>query len=333
MVVNTAPPVRGRAAFTLVELIVSMAIIGVLAGLLLPAIQQAREAARRMECQSHMRQIGLAVQTYHDVCGGLPYQGTYAPGISFSGYSVHTRLLPFIERNELHRQIRYDVGFSMQPEIARMRVPLYRCPSDPNRRTRMESGVEFYPTNYGFSIGNWLGIDQLTNEPGDGAFCVNITLPLSAFTDGLSNTLCAAEVKSFQTALVDGGQPVGPFAPIPNSPDEIAGFGGRIELEWGHTQWVSGRTLQSGVTTTFAPNTVVRFRVGTTEYDVDFSSARLGPGTNRQGYRIVTARSFHSGGVNGLLLDGSVQTFSESMDQAIWRAFGTRDGGEVPVEN
>ncbi|MDZ4849399.1 MAG: DUF1559 domain-containing protein [Pirellulaceae bacterium] len=313
-----------RFGFTLVELLVSIAIIGILAGLLLPAIQHAREAARRMGCQSNLRQLGFAVLTYHDVCAGLPYQGTFVPGNTFSGYSVHTRLLPFVEQNNIHRQVRYDVGFSLQPEIASMRVPLYRCPSDPNRRTRIEAGIEFYPTNYGFSIGSWLGIDQLTGESGDGAFGVNVSHPLSAFTDGLSHTLCAAETKSFQATLVDGGQPVGPDAPIPDSPDEIASFGGRFDIDWGHTQWVSGRTLQSGVTTTFSPNTVVKYLVGEKVEDVDFSSAKLGPGTNRQGYRVVTSRSYHLGGANGLLLDGSVQTFSSSMDQTLWRALGTR---------
>jgi prepilin-type N-terminal cleavage/methylation domain-containing protein/prepilin-type processing-associated H-X9-DG protein len=317
-----------RFGYTLIELLVTIAIVGVLAGLLLPAIQQARESARNIGCRSHLRQLGVAVQTYHDICGGLPYQGTFVPGSTFSGYSVHTRLLPFVEQNNIHRQIRYDVGFATQPEIARMRLPLYRCPSDSNLRTRKDAGVEFYPTNYGFCIGNWLGIDQLTGQTGDGAFGVNTSHRLSAFTDGLSHTLCASEVKSFQPALLDGGNPTGPDAPVPEFPDEIAGLGGRFELDWGHTQWVSGRTLQTGLTTTFAPNTLVRYSFNGRDYDVDFTSARLGPATNRQGYRIVTARSFHNGSVNGLLMDGSVQAFSSSMDQAVWRGFGTREGGE-----
>jgi prepilin-type N-terminal cleavage/methylation domain-containing protein len=318
-----------RGGFTVVEILASLVILGILAALLLPAILQAREAARRMQCLSHLRQLGIAVQTYHDVCGGLPYQGTFAPGNSFSGYSVHTRLLAFVERNDIHRQIRYDVGFAAQPEIARLSVSLFRCPSDPNLRARFENGLEFQPSNYGFSIGTWLGIDQSTGEAGDGAFGVNMSYRFSAFTDGLSHTLCASEVKSFQAALVDGGQPVGPDAPVPQSPDEVASFGGNFEIDWGHSQWVSGRTLQTGVTTTFPPNTKVRYRRGANEYDVDFTSARMGPGTNRQGYRIVTARSFHPESVHGLRMDGSVQNYSSSTDQAMWRALGTRSGGEA----
>jgi Tfp pilus assembly protein PilE len=318
-----------RVGFTVVEILVTLVILGIVAALLLPAIVQTREAARRMQCLSHLRQVGIAVQTYHDVCGGLPYQGTFAPGNSFSGYSVHARLLAFIERNDIHRQIRYDVGFAAQPEIARLHVALYRCPSDPQRQSRFEHGVEFQPTNYGFSIGTWLGIDQATGEAGDGAFGVNISHRLSAFTDGLSHTLCASEVKSFQAALVDGGQPVGPEAPVPQFPDEVARFGGHLEIDWGHTQWVSGRTLQTGVTTTFPPNTKVRYRRGSREYDVDFTSARMGPGTNRQGYRIVTARSFHAASVHGLRMDGSVLTYSSATDQEVWRALGTRSSGEA----
>lgn len=319
------------SGITLIELLVVVTVIGILAGLLLPAVQAAREASRRAQCSGHMKQIALALHNYHNTYRCLPPQGTFTVGSTFSGFSIHARLLPFIELGNLHAQIDYSAGFASQPVICRTKVPLYRCPSDPSDRTRMDNGVAFYPTNYGFSIGTWLGIDQLTGSSGDGTFGINQYYAFTSITDGLSNTLAAAEVKTFGPALLDGGRPVGPDAPPPDSPNQIAVFGGSFDRDYCHTQWVSGRTLQSGLTTTFSPNTVVATVAAGIRHDVDFTSARLGPNTNRQGYRVVTARSFHTSGVNAMLLDGAVRFVSSAIPQAEWRALGTRSGGEVPT--
>src|SRR6188768_2703868 len=91
--------------FTLVELVVVIAIIGVLVALLLPAVQMAREAARRTKCASGLKQMGIALQTFHDANGGLPPQPTYQPPSTFTGYSVHARLLPYVEQANLHQKI------------------------------------------------------------------------------------------------------------------------------------------------------------------------------------------------------------------------------------
>ncbi|MBL8817351.1 MAG: DUF1559 domain-containing protein [Planctomyces sp.] len=235
-------------------------------------------------------------------------------------------------QGNLYSQIDYNVGFAAQPAICKTKVPLYRCPSDPNERTRTDAGVEFYPTNYGFSIGTWLAIDQLTGLAGDGVFGVNERRTFASVVDGLSNTIGVAEVRTFVPALLDGGQPVGPGAPPPVLPSQVAAYGGTFDPDYCHTQWISGRTLQSGVTTTFPPNTVVPYLFDGKIWDVDFTSARYGPGTNRQGYRIVTARSHHSGIVNVMLMDGSVRSVSNSIDQSVWRSLGTRAGGEVVTE-
>lgn len=319
----------GRRGFTLIELLVVVAIIGILISLLLPAVQAAREAARRAECRNHLKQIGLALHSYLDAHGALPLQGTFAVGSTFSGYSVHARILPYMEMVSLHDRVDYHAGFAQQPDICQTRIPHYRCPSDPEDRTRPDGGVEFYPTNYGFCIGTWVGIDQQTGRAGDGAFGVNQARRLADISDGLSNTLAAAEVKSFVPAIMDGGQPVGPDAPPPNHPAEVAALGGKFDPDYCHTQWVSGRTLQTGFTTTFPPNTIVPYVHEGVQYDVNFTSARMGPGTNRQGYRIVTSRSYHAGMVNALLLDGSARGVSSGIDQTVWRALGTRSGGET----
>ena len=116
-----------RSGFTLVELLVVIAIIGILVGLLLPAVQAAREAARRMSCSNHLRQIGLAVHGFHDSNKGMPPQATYTIGSTFSGYSVHARLLPYIEQQSIHDRVNVSLGYAAQPEICRLKIPLYRC--------------------------------------------------------------------------------------------------------------------------------------------------------------------------------------------------------------
>jgi prepilin-type N-terminal cleavage/methylation domain-containing protein/prepilin-type processing-associated H-X9-DG protein len=323
---------RVGRGFTLIELLVVIAIVAILMALLLPAVQQAREAARRIQCQSHLKQIGLAVHNYHEMHGGIPPQATWMPGSTFSGYSVHARLLPFIDQGNLYAAIDYHAGYAAQPAVCRARIPLYRCPSDPRDATRMDAGVEFYGTNYGFSIGTWLGLDRQTARGGDGAFGYNLGHSLAAITDGLSNTVGAAEVKTFVPALLDGGRPSATFTPPPATPADVVAWGGTFDPDYCHTQWVTGRTLQSGVTCTFPPNTRVPYSTGGVTYDVDFTSARVSPTAPVHGYRVVTARSYHSGGVNVLLMDGSVRFVSSSCDQALWRALGTRSGGEVTGE-
>ncbi|MBX3421547.1 MAG: DUF1559 domain-containing protein [Pirellulaceae bacterium] len=318
-----------RKAFTVVELLVVITIIGILVGLLLPAVQAAREAGRRTQCSNNLRQVGLAVHLFHDAHNGLPPQATYTPGGTFSGYSVHARILPHIEQGNLHSRVDFVIGYAAQPDICKTKIPSYRCASDPMEGTRMDGGVEFYPTNYGFGIGTWLGLDTQTGQGGDGAFGYNMTHSFAAIIDGLSNTVCAADVKSFTPALLDGGSPGSPFTPPPESPAEVVAFGGTFDPNYGHTQWVTGRTLQSGLTTTFPPNTKVPYTIAGITYDVDFTSARVSPTAPRHGYRVVTARSFHFGGVNVLMIDGAVRFVTNNISQATWRALGTRAGGEV----
>ncbi len=320
---------KQRCAFTLVELLVVIAIIGVLVGLLLPAVQAAREASRRMSCSNNLKQIGLGIHSFHDVYNGVPPQATYVIGSTFSGYSVHARILPFVEQGALFSKVDFNLGYAAQPDVCKTKVPLYRCPSDLHDETRMDGGIEFYPTSYGFSIGTWLGLDQQTARGGDGAFGYNMRHNFAAVTDGLSNTLAATDVKAFTPALLDGNQPAAVDTPPPQTPQEVVAYGGSFDKDYCHTQWVTGRTLQSGMTTTFPPNTKVLYTVAGVAYDVDFTSARVSPTAPRQAYRVVTARSFHANGVNALLLDGAVRFVSSSIARDTWRAIGTRAGGEV----
>ncbi|MDX2036590.1 MAG: DUF1559 domain-containing protein [Isosphaeraceae bacterium] len=315
--------------FTLIELLVVIAIIAILIALLLPAVQSAREAARRVSCINHLKQIGLAIHLYHDAHQVLPMQGTFRVGATFSGFSAQVRILPFLEQRSLYDSVNFELGFAEQPVICSTTISSYRCPSDPRQGTRSEGGVAFAPLNYGVNIGTWTAYDQETNEAGDGPFGVNQANRFSGVIDGLSGTMAMSEVLTFGPALLDGGRPAAPFTPPPASPAEVVAYGGTFDPDYCHTQWVSGRTLQSGVTTTFPPNTKVIATVGGRTFDVDWTSARFGPGTPRQSYRAVTSRSFHPGGVNAAMLDGTVRFVKSSVAQSVWRAMGTQAGGEL----
>jgi prepilin-type processing-associated H-X9-DG protein len=108
----------------------------------------------------------------------------------------------------------------------------------------------------------------------------------------------------------------------------VAAYGGDFRADSGHTEWVDARVHQAGFTTVFGPNTAVPFESGGVTYDIDFNASREGATANRITYAAVTARSYHSGLVNALLMDGSVRTFRSDITAAIWRALGTRSGGE-----
>jgi len=143
----------------------------------------------------------------------------------------------------------------------------------------------------------------------------------------MSNTLAAAEVKAFTHYLRDGS---GGTA-IPPVASGIGALGGDFK-DTGHTEWVDGRVHQTGFTTTFTPNTHVPHTVGGTTYDIDYTSCREDKPTSvctGPTYVSVTSRSYHSGLVNLLLMDGSARTVSDSVDATTWQRLGSRADGET----
>lgn len=324
---------RSKFGFTLVELLVVIAIIGVLVGLLLPAVQAAREAGRRMQCANNLKQLGLAVQNYESAFKAIPPAGLLQVGQPFNSPSVHSRLLPFLEQSAAYQQLDFNLGFNVQPIICAQRIPVFLCPSEPRSEPKVSPTITHQPVSYGVNIGTWLVFDPNNNQCGDGSFGINARFRFSNIVDGLSNTLLFSEVKTYQPALKDGGNPTGYQVPPPNDPTQMAAFGGTFTMDWSHTEWISGMVLQSGFTTAFSPNTLVPFDSGGKIYDIDFTASRLGTSTTRQTYVVVTSRSHHTGGVNVVLSDGSVHFKSNSIDRANWRAMGTRAGGEVVQDN
>lgn len=325
--------------FTLVELLVVIAIIGALLGLLLPAVMSAREAARRTSCQNNLKQIGLAIQNYESTNRRFPPSFVYAHSTS---WSVHGRILPYLEQANAYSQIRLDLEWhdpiNLATGIQTLKIDAYTCPSDPHSDQLFYEGPEegfVRPVNYGFNFGSWFVFAPRSGSIGEGCFHPNVALPASAITDGLSNTLCAADVKSYQAYFRNSANPGGTIPPNPQYLSAFAGgaqfkLGQELNDNAGHVEWCDGPVHESGFTSVFTPNQFVAYEHSDGHtYDIDFNSRYEGTSRTQPTYAAVTSRSYHSGIVQVVLMDGSVQTMANSIDLSTWRSLSTRAGSEV----
>lgn len=322
---------RKRCGFTLVELLVVIAIIGILVALLLPAIQSAREAARRSQCVNNMRQLGVAMQNYHDVRKKLP-MGSW----SCCWGTWQMSILPFIEEQQLgdmyqwspniktgNLDLGYDNGYQYSSDdgtstthnppvhnlqVVQRRIATLTCPSDePQVNTTYVAGATYhnYVANYGNN--NHTGISPLVPSL---AFPKYVGSPFIGYdpnppiskqvtfkqiVDGLSKTLMFSET-------------------VQGRDDDLRGF-----TWWG---W------SAGFETTSTPNS-----------DLDYLQQSIyckpqdpNPpcaGASGGNFPRAAARSRHSGGVNVTMCDASVQFVADDVDLATWRAASTTKGNEV----
>jgi prepilin-type processing-associated H-X9-DG protein len=314
----------------------------------LPAVQAAREAARRTHCINNLKQIGIAVHNYESAVGVLPvgcivtFDAYNNP--SFNGWGITARILPYLEGQNQFNACNFDLANEAPQNNTSMRMAIstYLCPSDGKSQVIfIDDGQPRNNTNYTFNRGDWyVWGGTVSAFPPSSPFRANLSVPLAAVTDGLSNTLFAAEVKTHTPYLLNcsglryapiTGQPV----PSPNAdPATIAQYsgcsGGLAERrpDSGHSEWEDGNTSQAGFTTAWTPNRVTPGAFGgTSAPDVDLISIREENGGPT--FAAITARSYHPGGVNVLMGDGSVRYVKSSISGITWRALGTVNGGEI----
>jgi prepilin-type N-terminal cleavage/methylation domain-containing protein/prepilin-type processing-associated H-X9-DG protein len=362
--VDRSPPPRG---FTLIELLVVIAIIAVLIALLLPAVQAAREAARRTQCVNNLKQLGLALHNYHEVNNVFPMAASmnlYNSGTSGAFYyqssqslSAHTALLPMLGEVPIYNALNFAVGidegssnslaWQINSTAASNAVKEFQCPSDPlagaSPYASPVSGRD--SNNYFVSLGTSTNqttsavVPSLAGNPNSGVFYFQMCYGIQSILDGTSNTVAMAEgaldpgtksagVKLIGVVSVTGIPTTALLADASSNPAATqqglaactaawnSGTGGSFNDQRG-AMWSHGGFAQTMFNTVATPNSAQH---PWSYCDVNSASA-LGC--------YATASSWHPGGVNALMADGSVRFMKNSINQTTWWALGTRANGEV----
>lgn len=336
---------RSRTGFSLIELLVVMFIIAVLLALLLPAVQSARSGARRLQCSSNLKQLGIAFHNYESSWGCLPPPLLLRAGARnipvAKGWSTHARLLPFMEGGPLHDALNFSLSYEDGPNttIAGTYVAIFSCPGDGNRPTQKGlAAFAMFPTaassNYAVSSGDWYVWGGFGLNANRSAFSPNQIRRLAEFTDGTSSTLLMSEVLTQQYQLTECGSELYMRYPadVPGT-DVPADKRYLVQTEsvctpwlFGHALWVAGGVDQTGFTTGLPPNTNLASQSPAAQ-NIDIMSTREWMGGPT--YAAVVSRSRHSGGVNALLGDGSARFVKETVNNAVWRAMGTIRSGDM----
>ncbi len=342
--ITIRPNIKSRpAGFTLIELLVVIAIISVLIALLLPAVQSAREAARRAKCNNNLKQLGLAIHNYEGIVGALPpalvLKGQGTTVTWSNGYGAFARILPFSEQGALFNAINFDLDMQTPPNstAASVVINFLVCPSEVKPLARpLPDGTQYGIATYGFLEGDWYVWGGLTGtQKNRSAFGPNMSRTWAEFSDGLSNTMLMSEGKSFMTYYRDcptlsrvndpNNIPAPDADPYTIVPEYLGGCAVRVEE--GRTQWFESGVHHNGITTAWPPNKKIRGGPNKIYADLDINSSREKLG--KPSFAAVTARSYHPGGVYALMGDGSVRFVMDSINGYVWRALGTVGGGEV----
>lgn len=312
--------------FTLVELLVVIAIIGILVALLLPAIQAAREAARRTQCVNNLKQLGVAMHNYHDTHKCLPYghrTETAPPPLTATTHRRdcwYYRILPFVEQgaySDEYEANTTDYVFYIPAAIQSVVVPAFTCPSDPSSPALGGGGTTIgfqgnyavcggggYPYNPTTIDGNFYNTPRVENGGMFGTSNPGIPRTLGAALDGTANVLMASEgIIRGKTAAASWG--------------DLGGY-------WGGAPHGS-----FAFSSAESPNTTMPDRV----YSCKSTTWPKAPCENGSAGglagRYCFARSYHPGGVNVVLCDGAVRFVSDSVDTLTFRYLGNREDGNA----
>ncbi|WP_166828109.1 DUF1559 domain-containing protein [Thalassoroseus pseudoceratinae] len=307
-----------RHGFTLIELLVVIAIIAILIALLLPAVQQAREAARRTQCKNKLKQIALALHNYHDSVGVFPFSticgiNTNNTGISNSNsrQSWFHMVLPYVEQDNLYQDMLVKIEANQFPggwnPEASVVVDTFMCPTDPVNPKTTQQGFHgnYIPCHGAGNTGSGTGTPPANLR---GMFYPLSKTKLTDVKDGTSNTIMLGEIRLQEDSV-----------PASGSGNVVCGGSHDLRGRYHNT-----RHGNSTFTTLRSPNTptgdATQYCNGTE--DVPCRECRS---TNGE----IHARSWHAGGVQVAMGDGSVRFFSDNTDQATFQALGTMRGKEV----
>ncbi len=322
-------------AFTLIELLVVIAIIGVLIALLLPAVQSAREAGRRLQCVNNLKQIGLAVHNYVESKGVRPFGQGPEPTAGWYGWSTLTMLLPYLDQSPLYNSVNFDIpdgsapGTDPNTTSQRVAISYFICPSDVDRLTVPE-GHNNYAACTGSSprMNDGITTGLFGGMYGSGPY-VPTTVRLQGITDGLSQTVAFSErVKGIgewnSAQAADWLTPSGSVVRIDNLPPDPM----RVYQICSATDPHAADAILSG-----------HYSIGSfwhigTAYGARYNHVMppntwscAGEHTDWAGAH--TASSRHPSVVNVALADGSVRAVKSTISVPVWWALGTRSGGEV----
>ena len=357
---RSARPVRG---FTLVELLVVIAIIGILVALLLPAVQAAREAARRIQCTNHLKQWGLSLHNYHDTFRAFPMVNAqnYLPNVQ--GFSPQARLLPFVEQLNLQDKLDFSQpaftgpfnALVPNPQFAAVfaaTIPIALCPSDPAPTINVGAGGATYSgINYQVSFGSGTGTNYDLRWRTDGIVFENSGVRFADLIDGTSQTVVMSEtVRSVgpDFTLPPGTVPRFPYQATLNgssgvNPARLA-IPGLAATGDGWSNGPTGAIQNPDLSAIWllksswrgAASAALRGRGTSWAHSGAISTLTNGYLTPNHRIPDVVVhftgffgpRSYHSGGALGTLADGSVKFLANSIDATIHRGLHSGQGGE-----